>query len=90
MDTNRINKFPSIQFGEFLSFVRIWLLVTSNLSMEQGQYSSYIPIQPFGRCLICVNQIISANLFEGIRSDVKFITNHPLLHFGINCLNTDR
>ena len=46
-DTNRIIKGPDLEFGEFLRFIGIWLLMTENPGTKWTEYFSENPIDIF-------------------------------------------
>ena len=66
VETNKTIKGPDLDFGEFLRFIGIWLLMTSNPGTNRADYFSENPIDIFSWCSICVNQFMSGNSFESI------------------------
>ena len=80
VDTNKIIKGPDLDFGEFLRFIVIWMLMISNPGTNQEEYFSKKPIDMFSGCSISINQFMSGNRFESICSDLNF-TNTPLPPF---------
>ena len=64
VDTKNIIKGPSIEFGEFIWFIGIWLFRTSNPGTTRVEYFSKNPIDVFSGVSIYVNQFMSGNSFE--------------------------
>ena len=51
VDTNRILKVPDIEFGEFLRFIGIWMLMTENPGTNWEKYFRKNPIDLFSGCV---------------------------------------
>ena len=66
METNIRIKGPDLDFGEFLWFIGIWLVMTENPGTNQAEYFSEDPIDIFSGFSICANQFMSVNRFESI------------------------
>ena len=64
VDSNRIIKFPDIEFGQLLRFIGIWLLMTENPGTNRAEYFRKNPIDIFSGCSIDVNQLMSGNSFK--------------------------
>ena len=64
MDTNRIIEGPDIDFGEFLQFIGIWMLLKENLGMNLAEYfiQNHIDIDLFSGLSLCVNHLMSGKL----------------------------
>ena len=92
MDTNRIIKGHTLEFGEFPQFIVIWLFITVNPGKNQVEYFSETLIDISGNLYLFVNQYMSGNHFECICSSLRFTLNppYPLLPFDINDLKFDR
>ena len=50
VEKNQIIKVPSLEFGDFLRFVGIWLLITENSGTNRVEYFSETLIDIFGGC----------------------------------------
>ena len=72
VDTNRRIKVPALEFGEFLQFIGIWVLIKTNPGTIQIEYFSDTHIDIVGQCSISFKQFMSVNTFESICSDIKF------------------
>ena len=77
METNRIIKGPDLDFGDFLQFIGIWMLMKSNPGTNRVDYLRENPIDIFSECSIFVNQFIYGKKFESIFSDLNFTATPP-------------
>ena len=66
VETKRRFRGPYFDFGEFLQFNRIWLLMTSNPDIKWFDYFSEFPLDIFIECSIRVNRFVSGNQFQSI------------------------
>ena len=66
VDTNKIIKGPDIDFGEFLQFIGLWILMTANPETNQLELFSEHITDVFSECSIHVNRFVSDNHFESI------------------------
>ena len=91
VETNIIIKVPYLDFGEFLRFIGIWLLIIENPGTNWANYFRKKTIDIFSECSIFVNQFMSGNNFESICSSIKFNIPPPpsLPTFKIKCMNYD-
>ena len=89
VDTTRIIKATGLNFGEFLQFSGIWMLMTADYGTNQVEYFIENPIDIFGWFSNCVNQRMSENNIEIIFYALK-CTTAPLPTFEINFMKYNR
>ena len=89
MDISRIIKGPDTEFGEFIRFIDICMLMTEKPGTNWVEYFSENSIDIFSGCSILAIQCMSGNI---LKVSALLSSSLPLLYLPleINSMNYDR
>ena len=88
VETNRIIKGPDLDFGQFLHFIWIWLLITANPDTNRAEYFSKKTIF-ISMGAQFVSTILCLVCFFKLSDLLSSLLSPPSLPFDVNFMNYD-